>query len=263
MKYQTLQIELVPNVATIWLDRPDVGNALNDTAIDELTHAFIALGANYQVKVIVLAARGKAFCAANDLERMKKITGYTHAENCADAARLAALLSLIYRCPKPVVARVQGDCFSSAMGLVAACDIAVAATEAQFSLSDVKLGLTPATIAPYVVKSMGGNVARKYFITAECFSAEEAYRIGFIHVVASSDQLDNTVNGLVNSLLSNSAYAVCEAKRLVQDMTEQGLTSALIDDTVGRSAGSHTSIDGREGVRSFLENRMPVWALSA
>ncbi len=259
MNYQTLQVELNDSVASVWLNRPDVRNAFNETTIAEITQAFIALGADNQVKVIVLAARGPAFCAGADLNWMKKMAGYTHQENCADAALLAAMLSAIHTCPKPVVARIQGDCYAGGMGLVAACDIAVAVDTVQFCLSEVKLGLIPATISPYVVKAMGESAARRYFLTAERFSAIEAHRIGFIQAATAADELDAAIDGIVRALLANSPNAVREAKRLVQDVAGQPLTAALIDDTVARIAAIRASEEGREGVRAFLEKRKPSW----
>jgi methylglutaconyl-CoA hydratase len=259
MDYQTLQVEFNAGVATVWLNRPEVRNAFNEIAIAEIAQVFNALGSDERVAVIVLGARGAAFCAGADLNWMKKMAGYTDQENRADAAQLAAMLAAIYTCPRPVVARVQGDCYAGAMGLVAACDIAVAANEVQFCLSEVRLGLIPATISPYVIKAMGESAARRYFLTAERFSALEAQRIGFIQVACAIEELDGAVGAIVKSLLANSPNAVREAKRLVRDVAGQSLTPALIDDTVGRIAAIRASSEGREGVRSFLEKRKPSW----
>jgi len=259
MDYQTLQVELNGAVASVWLNRPDVRNAFNDSTIAEITHAFRALGADERVGVIVLGARGAAFCAGADLNWMKKMASYSDSENRADAAQLAAMLSAIYTCPRPVVARVQGDCYAGGMGLVAACDIAVAAEQVQFCLSEVKLGLIPATISPYVIKAMGENAARRYFLTAERFSAFDALRIGFVHATCADENLDGAVGAIVKSLLANSPNAVREAKRLVRDVAGQPITPALIHDTVGRIAVIRASHEGREGVRSFLEKRKPSW----
>jgi methylglutaconyl-CoA hydratase len=259
MDYQTLQVEFNAGVASVWLNRPEVRNAFNETSIAEITQVFNALGIDERVAVIVLGARGAAFCAGADLNWMKKMAGYTDQENRLDAAQLAAMLAAIYTCPRPVVARVQGDCYAGAMGLVAACDIAVAANQVQFCLSEVKLGLIPATISPYVIKAMGESAARRYFLTAERFSTLEAQRIGFIQVACASEELDGAVDAIVKSLLANSPNAVREAKRLVRDVAGQPLTQELIDDTVGRIAAIRASSEGREGVRSFLEKRKPSW----
>jgi methylglutaconyl-CoA hydratase len=259
MSYQTLEVQSNDSVATLILNRPDVRNAFNETAIAEITQAFRELGSEAGVRAIVLAARGPAFCAGADLNWMKKMAGYTHAENRADAAQLAEMLRVIYACPKPVVAKVQGDCYAGGMGLVAACDIAVAGEKANFCLSEVKLGLIPATISPYVIKAMGENAARRYFLTAERFSAQEAKRIGFVQEVVAHEALDATVDEIVKALVANSPNAVKEAKRLVQDVGGAELTDVLIADTADRIADIRASEEGREGVKSFLEKRKPAW----
>lgn len=259
MSYQTLQVVQENRVATVRLNRPDVRNAFNETAIAEITQAFRALGADEGVRAIVLAAQGPAFCAGADLNWMKKMASYSHEENRADAAQLAEMLRTIYFCPKPVVARVQGDCYAGGMGLVAACDIAVAADEVHFCLSEVKLGLAPATISPYVIRAMGERAARRYFLTAERFSASEALRIGFVHAAVKAEALDATVDDIVKALVSASPNAVKEAKRLVQEVAGAPLTDALIATTVECIAVIRASDDGREGVRSFLEKRKPSW----
>jgi methylglutaconyl-CoA hydratase len=259
MDYQTLEIQQQQRVATVWLNRPDVRNAFNQTTIAELTQAFRALGQDADVRAIVLAARGPAFCAGADLNWMKQMADYTHDENRADAALLAEMLRTIYLCPKPVVARIQGDCYAGGMGLVAACDIAVAAQEVNFCLSEVRLGLIPATISPYVIKAMGENAARRYFLTAERFDAREAQRIGFVHEVVGADALDAKVGEIVKALVSNSPNAVGQAKKLVREVGGMPLTDALIADTVEGIAQIRASDEGREGVRSFLEKRKPGW----
>jgi methylglutaconyl-CoA hydratase len=190
---------------------------------------------------------------------MKKMAGYTHAENHADALQLAEMLRTIYLCPKPVVAKVQGDCYAGGMGLVAACDIIVAAEEASFCLSEVKLGLIPATISPYVIKAMGENASRRYFLTAERFGAQEALRIGFAHQVAPAGALDARVAEIVKALVNNSPNAVRQAKTLVREVSGQEVSDALLADTAERIAQIRASEQGREGVASFLEKRKPAW----
>lgn len=256
---QTIEVDITGQVATVWLNRPDMRNAFNEITIAELTQAFRELSGNAAVRAIVLAARGPAFCAGADLNWMKKMAGYTHEENRADAAQLAEMLRIIYACPKPVMARAQGDCYAGGMGLLAVCDIAIAVETANFCLSEVKLGLIPATISPYVIKAMGENPARRYFLTAERFSAQEAHRIGFVHEVVSAEMLDATTDNIVKALVSNSPNAVKEAKRLVQDVAGMPLTGALIADTAQRIADIRSSEEGKEGVRSFLEKRKPGW----
>jgi methylglutaconyl-CoA hydratase len=240
MDYQTLTIAIADKVATVTLNRPELGRS--DT-----------------VRAIVLAANGPAFCAGADLNWMKKMAGYSHEENQEDALRLADMLRTIYLCPKPTVAKVQGDCYAGGMGLVAACDIVVAVDTAGFCLSEVKLGLIPATISPYVIKAMGEQAARRYFLTAERFDALEARRIGFAHEVVAADALDATVAGIARALVNNSPNAVRQAKTLVRDIVGKPVDDALLLDTAGRIAAIRASLEGREGVASFLEKRKPTW----
>ncbi len=259
MEYETLSVAIAGKVATVTLNRPDVRNAFNEFTIAELSLAFNELGRNDGVRAIVLAANGPAFCAGADLNWMKKMAGYSHSENAEDAEKLADMLRTIYLCPKPVVAKVQGDCYAGGMGLVAACDIAVSSSGACFCLSEVKLGLIPATISPYVIKSMGENAARRYFLTAEKFSAQEAHRIGFVHDIVSADMLDAHVDTIVKALVTSSPNAVREAKVLVREITGKTVDSALMVDTAERIANIRASEEGREGVASFLEKRKPSW----
>ena len=207
MTYETLTVDIIDKIATVTLNRPDVRNAFNEHSINDLTRAFSDLGRNENVRAIVLAGNGPAFCAGGDLNWMKKMAHYTHEENEADAMQLAQMLRTIYLCPKPTIARVHGDCYAGGMGLVSACDIIVAVPEANFCLSEVKLGLIPATISPYVIKAMGENAARRYFLTAERFSAQEALRIGFAHEVTIAEALDAKVAEIVKALVDNQADA--------------------------------------------------------
>ena len=259
MTFTTLTISREGKTATVTLNRPDVRNAFNETTIAEITRAFRELGADADLRAIVLAANGPAFCAGADLNWMKKMAGYTHAENHADALQLAEMLRTIYLCPKPVVARIQGDCYAGGMGLVAACDIIVAVEEANFCLSEVKLGLIPATISPYVIKAMGENASRRYFLSAERFGAQEALRIGFAHEVVAADALDAKVAEIVKALVNNSPNAVHHAKVLVREVVGQTVNDALLADTAERIAQIRASEQGREGVASFLEKRKPSW----
>jgi len=257
--YDTLEISVADKVATITLNRPQLRNAFNEAAIADLTMAFDEASQEADVRAIVLAANGPAFCAGADLNWMKKMAAYTPAENEADALRLADMLRTIYFSPKPVVAKVQGDCYAGGMGLVAACDIVVAADSVNFCLSEVKLGLIPATISPYVIKAMGDQAARRYFLTAERFDAREAHRLGLAHEVVPLEQLDGTVAAIVGALTGNSPNAVREAKKLVRDIAGLPIDDVLLADTAGRIAAIRTSSEGREGVASFLEKRKPSW----
>lgn len=259
MDFQAIDITMYERVATVTLNRPALRNAFNSATIAELALAFDELGRDEDVRAIVLAANGAAFCAGGDLNWMKEMAHYSDSENLADATRLADMLHTIYLCPKPVVAKIQGDCYAGGMGLVAACDIAVAADSAHFCLSEVKLGLIPATIAPYVIKAMGENAARRYFLTAERFTAQEAHRIGFVHELTSAEELNASVAAVVKALVTNSPHAVQQAKVLVRDIAGQPIAQPLIADTAQRIATIRASLEGREGVASFLEKRKPLW----
>ena len=246
-------------VATVTLNRPEVRNAFNDEVIAELTEAFAGLGARDDVRAIVLAAQGPAFCAGADLNWMRRMADYTRQENIADAGKLAEMLRVIYECPKPTIARVQGDVYAGGMGLVAACDMAVAVDTAGFCLSEVKIGLIPATISPYVIRAMGPRAAHRYFLTAERFSAAEALRIGFVHEVVAAEALDSRVDELLKALVSASPSAVRACKRLVLEVAERAIDTALIDSTVAGIADIRASAEGREGVQAFLQKRKPGW----
>ena len=246
-------------VARITLIQPEVRNAFSDEVIAEITAAFTEVGARTDVRAVVLAAEGPAFCAGANLNWMRRMADYTREENIADAGKLAEMLRVIYTCPHPTVARVQGDVYAGGMGLVAACDMAVAVDTAGFCLSEVKLGLIPATISPYVIRAMGPRAAHRWFLTAERFGAAEAHRIGFVHEVVSAERLDATVADLLKALTSASPHAVKACKQLVQDVAERDITRLLIERTVEGIADIRASDEGKEGVQSFLQKRKPAW----
>ena len=247
------------HVARITLNRPDVRNAFNDEVIAELTQAFTQVGQDPQVRAVVLAADGPAFCAGADLNWMRRMADYTRAENLADAGALAEMLRTIHSCLKPTIARVQGDVFAGGVGLVAACDMAVSVDTATYCLSEVKLGLIPATISPYVIRAMGARAAQRYFLTAERFSAAEAHRIGMVHEVVSADQLDAKVAELTQALVSASPNAVRSCKMLVNEVAGRDIDAELIAKTVEGIADIRSSTEGKEGVQSFLQKRKPSW----
>ncbi len=247
-------------VARITLTQPEVRNAFSDEAIAEITAAFLEVGARPEVRAVVLAAEGPAFCAGANLNWMRRMADYTHQENVQDAGKLAEMLRVVYECPKPTLARVQGDVYAGGMGLVAACDMAVTVDTAGFCLSEVKLGLIPATISPYVIRAMGARAAHRYFLTAERFDASEALRIGFVHaVVAGADALDAKVGELLKALTAASPNAVRACKRLVLDVAEREINAGLIAATVEGIADIRASAEGKEGVQSFLHKRKPAW----
>jgi len=248
-----------PFVAEVWLNRPEVRNAFNDGVIAELTATFATLGADPSLRAIVLGGRGKAFCAGADLSWMRAMADYTWAQNEADASGLAQMLWTLWSCPVPVVGRVQGDCYAGGVGLAAVCDVLLAAEGAHFCLSEAKLGLLPATIAPYVLRAMGEQAARRYFVTAERFTAAQAQAMGLVHEVVPADALDAKVAEVVAALVANGPAAVKACKQLVKDVAGAPLTAALRADTARRIADIRASDEGREGVQAFLHKREPAW----
>lgn len=257
----TLHIAYDAGVARITLARPDIRNAFSDVAIADITQAFLTVGARADVRAVVLAAEGPAFCAGADLNWMRRMADYSRDENRDDAGKLAEMLRVIYECPQPTLARVQGDVYAGGLGLVAACDMAVAAEGAGFCLSEVKIGLIPATISPYVIRAMGARAAHRYFLTGERFDAAEARRIGLVHEVVAAEALDDTVNGLLKPLLSAGPDAVRACKRLVVDVAGRDIDAGLIAATVESIANIRASAEGKEGVQAFLSKRKPSWLL--
>ena len=254
-----LQLQVADWVATVNLNRPEVRNAFNDEMITEITDVFSALGKRDDVRCIVLAANGKAFCAGADLNWMRSMADYTYEQNLADAGRLAAMMRTVYECPKPTIARIQGDVYAGGTGLVACCDMAVTVDGANFCLSEVKLGLVPSTISPYVIRAMGARAAHRYFLTAERFSAAEAQGMGFVHEVCAPDGLDAKVAELSQALVNAGPCAVKLCKKLIQDVGGQDITPALVEMTIASIADVRVSPEGREGLQSFLQKRKPSW----
>ena len=255
----TLDIHIEGRVAKVFLNRPEVRNAFNDGVITELAETFTRLGQDPGVRVIVLGGHGKAFCAGADLNWMKSMAGYGWEDNRADATRLAEMLWAIYSCPLPVVGRLHGDCYAGGMGLAACCDVLVAAEGMHFCLSEARLGLLPATISPYVMRALGEQAARRYFITAERFSAAQARDMGFVHELVAPDALDAKVDEIVALLVANGPAAVKACKRLVQDFAGREITPNLRAETARRIADIRASDEGREGVQAFLNKREPAW----
>lgn len=257
--FTKLNLTIDGPIARIWLDQPDTRNAFDDIVIAELTQAFVEASAAPQVKAIVLGANGPAFCAGANLNWMRRMADYTRDENIADAGKLADMLRTIAECSKPTIARVQGDVYAGGMGLVAACDMAVSVDTAWYCLSEVKIGLVPATISPYVIRAMGARASQRYFLTAERFSASEAHRIGLVHEVIEADALDAKLDELLKALTSASPAAVRACKTLLADVTGREIDDALIAKTVEGIADIRASDEGREGVQAFLQKRKPSW----
>jgi methylglutaconyl-CoA hydratase len=259
---QHLLLDTTAGVTTVTINRPEVRNAFNDEVIAELTAVFMELGKRPEVRCIVLAGNGPAFCAGADLNWMKRMATYTRDENIEDASKLARMLEVIYHCPQPTIARVHGDTYAGGTGLVAACDMAIAVDTAQFCLSEVKLGLIPATISPYVIRAMGARAAHRWFLTAERFDAAEAHRIGFVHEVVKADALDARVGEVAHALVNAGPEAVKACKKLLHDVAGHEISAGLVRRTVEGIADIRASDEGREGVQSFLGKRKPDWLLN-
>lgn len=260
MNYQSIVIETDGPVGILTLNRGDRHNAFDETLIEEITHGLDQLEADPAVRVVVLSSVGKSFCAGADLNWMKRAAGYSAQENLADARKLAEMLRTLNELKKPTVARVQGPAYGGGVGLVAACDVAIATFDAQFALTEVKVGILPAVISPYVIGKIGERYARRYFLTAERFAASEAYRIGLVHEIVPDDAgLDEAVGEIVDALLRNGPNAMAAAKQLIAAVAGRPIDAALIDDTAQRITRQRASDEGREGITAFLEKRNPNW----
>jgi methylglutaconyl-CoA hydratase len=259
MRFETVEIQIAHGVAVLWLNRPEVRNAFNEKMIAELTAAFGELDADPDVRAVVLAGQGKAFCAGADLNWMKRMAELDFEENREDALAFGAMLKRLHGLKKPTVARLHGAVIAGGMGLAAACDIAVASTDTEFCVSEVKLGLTPATISPYVIAAMGARAAHRYFLTAERFTAAEAYRIGFIQELTHPRELDAVVNTILGHLVQNAPGAQAAAKALIATVSNRPLGDELMRDMAVHIATARASAEGKEGVRAFLEKRQPSW----
>jgi methylglutaconyl-CoA hydratase len=255
----SLDIQRDGAVAHVFLNRPEVRNAFNDAVIGELTAAFTALGQDSTLRAIVLGGHGKAFCAGADLSWMRAMADYSWEQNRADAQALADMLYTVWRCPVPVVGRIHGDCYAGGVGLAAVCDVLVASEAAGFCLSEAKLGLLPGTISPYVIRALGEQASRRYFVTAERFSAAQAHALGFVHELCTAESLDARVDEIVAALCANGPMAVRACKQLVQDVAGAPLDEALRAETARRIADIRASDEGREGVQAFLNKRKPSW----
>src|SRR5690349_2246682 len=255
----SILVERKDGIGRITLNRPEMRNAFDDALIAALAKSFAELDADSSVRVVVLAGNGPAFCAGADLNWMKRMAGYSHDENLRDARALADMLATLDRMAKPTIARVQGPAFAGGTGLVAACDIAVGTPEAKFSFSEAKLGLSPATISPYVMRAIGPRAASRYFLTAEVFGAEEALRIGLLSALVPAAELDPFIGQMLDHLLAGSAAAHARIKDLMRDVAGRPIDDSLKADTARRIAEIRASPEGREGIASFLEKRKPAW----
>ena len=259
MTHEKVLTSIENGVATVTLNNPDKHNAFDDSVIATLTESFNAIANNPDVRVMVLASTGKSFSAGADLGWMKRMAGYSYEDNLKDANALAEMLKTLNFLPVPTIAKVQGAAFGGAVGLASCCDIVVASEKASFCLSEVKLGLIPATIGPYVVNAMGVKASRRLFQTAERFSAEQAYKFGLVDSVVSIDELDNETSSFVKQLLGNGPQALKQAKQLVFDVANRPIDDQVIADTSERIAAIRVSEEGQEGLTSFFEKRKPSW----
>lgn len=246
-------------VAQLVLKRPEVHNAFDDLMIAELIQALDSFAAQPQLRVLLLRSLGKNFSAGADLGWMRSMADKNYDENLQDAAELAKLMQKLDSFPAPTVVLVQGAAFGGAVGLVACCDIAIASDKASFCLSEVKIGLIPAVISPYVVRAIGERASRRYCLTAERFLAAEALQLGLLHQVVSDEELPAVSAAMVQTLLANSPAAVKAAKELIFTVANQPTTPELIDETSRRIAAIRVSAEGQEGLSAFLQKRTPAW----
>jgi len=258
--YQSIICEVDESVGILTLNKAERHNAFDERLIAEMTSGLLELEADTRVRVLVLSSTGKSFCAGADLNWMKRAAAYTPQENLHDARNLARLMSTLNTLSKPTIARVQGPAYGGGVGLIAACDIAVATYDALFALSEVKLGILPAVISPYLLAAIGERYCRRYMLSAERFSAAEAYRIGLVHeIVPGEEQLDEAIGEIVDSLLKNGPHAQAECKALIRVVSGQPIDESCIEETAQRITRVRSSPEGMEGLAAFLEKRRPNW----
>lgn len=257
---QALQIERVGAVATIWMNRPEIFNAFNEELIDELTQTFTMLNDDVSVRVVILAGRGRHFSAGADLNWMKRASAASQSENLDDARRFAAMLHRISTLSKPTLARVHGMALGGGTGLAAACDIAVAADDAVFSTSEVRFGIIPSVISPYVIRAIGPRQALRFFQTAEQFSAQRALMMGLVSETHSVERLDEGIAVISNALLAGGPYAQAAAKDLISVVSRQPIDTELMEETAQRIARQRATPEAKDGIAAFLEKRPPAWS---
>lgn len=246
-------------VATLTMNRPALHNAFDDQLIAALTTRLRELASDNSVRVVILAGSGKSFSAGADLNWMQRMASYTEADNLKDARALGELMRTLDTLPKPTIARVHGSAFAGGMGLVSCCDVAIGVPGALFALTEARLGLTPAVISPYVVRAMGARLARRYFLTAERFNADDALRMGILHAIVADAELDSALEALVADLLKGGPTSLAVTKDLIATVAREPLEGDLIDDTAQRIARLRVSAEGQEGIAAFLQKRPPSW----
>ena len=263
MNYQYLELEQNNQVATVWLNRAELHNAFNTQVIEELNDCFTALNTRDDVRVVILAGRGKSFSAGADLNWMKQAGQASKQDNEADALKLAKMLQSLATLKQPTIARVHGIAFGGGMGLASACDICVASVDAKFATSEVRLGLAPSTISPYVIRAIGARQVLRYFLTAERISAEQAQNIGLVHEVSSAEDLDAKVDEIVQALLLGGPEAQASSKQLIQLVDQQELTEALLLETAQHIAHVRQGAEAKNGLTAFLNKQSPDWIKTA
>jgi methylglutaconyl-CoA hydratase len=259
MSYQTLSIERQGKVATIWMDRPEVFNAFDEQLIDDLDAACVELDADASVRVVVLAGKGRHFSAGADLNWMRRASTYSEEENRADARRFAGMLRRLSGMSKPTIARIQGAALGGGTGLAAACDMAIASRDASFATSEVKFGIIPAVISPYVLRAIGPRQSLRYFQSAERFSAQRAYEIGLVNEVCELDALDATLARLIEPLIAGAPLAQQAAKDLIAAIDGRPIDDAVSEETARRIARQRATDEARDGIAAFLDKRSPSW----
>lgn len=259
MDYQFLQLEQQQQVATVWINRAELHNAFNTTVIEELYDCFQQLNGRDDIRVVILAGRGKSFSAGADLNWMKQAGQASQSDNEADALKLAKMLQSLATLKQPTIARVQGIAFGGGMGLASACDICVASTDAKFATSEVRLGLAPSTISPYVIRAIGARQASRYFLTAERISAEQALQIGLAHEVTSPELLDAKVDEIVQALLLGGPEAQAASKQLIQMVNQQSVDESLLLKTAQHIAHVRQGEEAKNGLNAFLNKHSPAW----
>jgi methylglutaconyl-CoA hydratase len=258
--YQSISVQLADKQANIWLNRPEKHNALNPLMIAELTEAFSRFSADTDIRLIVLRGKGKSFCAGADLTYMKEIAGFGKKENYADAMKLATLFETIYSSPKPVIALVHGAVYGGANGLSAACDIVLAEKNTIFAFSEVKLGISPATISPYVIRRCGGAAARELMLTGRRFTAGEAARFLLVNKIVEIGEMEEALQAYVKELIAAAPNALARCKKLIHDVAgQQHQGRELMDETARLIASQRASAEGQEGIAAFFEKRKPNW----
>lgn len=259
MSYEFLQLEQHAEVATVWINRAELHNAFNTQVIEELDACFTALNSRDDIRVVILAGRGKSFSAGADLNWMKQAGEASTSENEADALKLAKMLQALANLKQPTIARVHGIAFGGGMGLASACDICIASTDAKFATSEVRLGLAPSTISPYVIRAIGARQASRYFLTAERISAEQAEKIGLVHEVCSTEQLDAKVNEIVQAILLGGPEAQASSKQLIRLVDQQELSEQLLLKTAQHIAQVRQGSEAKNGLNAFLNKQSPSW----